>query len=1178
MAAFTDAQTDAINAQGGSVLVSAAAGSGKTTVLIERIIRMITRRENPIDVDRLLIVTFTRAAASEMKERLAKAINSLLENYPYNSLLLRQRQLMYNTSICTIDSFCGSVVREYFHILGVQKDFRLADENEIKVIGSEALESVLEDFYRENTPDFTALVDAFANKNGDDNLRAAVLKISDFLATQPFGDKWLDDMLLKYSPEIPVEQSLFGKILIKYARSMVDHSLLITINSIKLLDGDEKLRDANLPLLLDDKAYFEKLSERFEDGSWDEIKRFAETFVKGRLKTPKGYKDDPIKISIANSRDDVKKSVESICNIFMWSSEEIKNEIGYLSKTVAELFEVVKAYLSKFSEMKYAKNILSFSDVELLTVKLLAEPCGDGYTKTEQAKEISKRFDQIMVDEFQDVNDVQDLIFKCVSTDENNMFVVGDVKQSIYGFRQAKPEIFIDRKDKYNKYDRENEIFPAAIILDMNFRSRKEVCSAVNFIFKNLMTKTSAKMDYGTDEYLNVGASYPPSDGCNFEVDYIQYESSDESVENEAVFIANKILKMRAEGFTVGKDKKPLEYGDCAILLRSTKNTATAFVNILNSLGVPASSEIKESFFDANEIKVMLNFLRCIDNPSLDIPLLSVMCSPVYSFTVDELAKIKGNNRHTNLYSAVAAYAKNDGRTAEFLKELNLLKTYSCTCSVDELLGRIYELTSFSAVISAIDGSKGIKNLNLLREYARGFESGGYRGLSAFITYMDKLIENGADLESSSGANGETENTVKVISIHKSKGLEYPVCFIACSSKKFNKTDLSADVLIDSKAGLGIRRVDGFCRYNTLPRMAVGVEISENEIAEEMRVLYVALTRAKEKLIVISSQKDPKDYLVKLNSKLAGGVIDPYAVMKARSISDWVSMCALVHPLHNELRMKLQIGESDLMGTASEDLPWQINFISPSDFVSETDERSNDVKNNSDNEIYDNSVIDLLKERTGFVYRNQAVLKIPQKVSASELAHNEGDSFDKIFLKPAFMSKGNTSAVEKGTAHHKFLQFCNFKDAKNNLQAELDRLLSENILTQEQFDAINKEEVQKFLDGSLAKRITASPLIMREERFTVNIKAGMLDSTLEGDSADTRVVMQGAVDLIFKEDNELVVVDYKTDRVRDISRLKELYAKQLNLYKLAVEEFTDYKVKECIIYSIHLNDYIAVDC
>ena len=1177
MAKFTEAQKDAINAQGGSVLVSAAAGSGKTTVLIERIIRMITRKENPIDVDRLLIVTFTRAAAAEMKGRLAREINTLLEQDPYNSLLLRQRQLMYNTSICTIDSFCGALVREYFHILGVQKDFRLADGNETNVIGSDALDAVLEDFYRENTPQFTALVDAFADKNGDENLRKAVLKITDFLSTQPFGDRWLDDMLGNYNPDIPVEDSLFGKILIKYAKSMVDHLLLLTNNSIKLLDEDEKLKTANLPLFLDDKAYFEKLLQRFENGSWDEIRRFSVTFETGRFKTPRGYKDDPIKVAVASSREEVKESVKQICNIFMWSSEEIENEIDYLGQIVAELFKVVKAYLNKFTQMKYSKNILSFSDVELLTVKLLAEPCGDGYRITEQAREIAGRFDQIMVDEFQDVNDVQDLIFKCVSTDENNMFVVGDVKQSIYGFRQAKPEIFIDRKNKYNKYDRKNELYPATIILDMNFRSRREVCSAVNYIFKNLMTVTSAKMEYGTDEYLNVGAVYPKSKSCNFEIDYIDYGDTDDSVENEAIFIANKIHKMRAEGFTVGADKKPLEYGDCAILLRSTKNTATTFVNTLNSLGVPACSEIKESFFDADEIKVMLNFLRCIDNPSLDIPLLSVMCSPVYSFTVDELAKIRGNSRYTNLYSAVASYAKSDSRTAQFLNELTALKTYSCTCSVDELLGRIYELTSVSAVISAINGSKGIKNLNLLREYARQFESGGYRGLPAFITYMDNLIENGADLESSSGANGEADNTVKVISIHKSKGLEYPVCFIACSSKKFNKTDLSADVLIDSKAGLGIRRVDGFCRYNTLPRMAVGVEISENEIAEEMRVLYVALTRAKEKLIVVSSQKDCVDYLFKLNSKLAGGVIDPYTVMKARSFGDWISMCALVHPKHTKLRSKLQVGEI-INAEPTDELPWDINFLKPADFENVSETAISENAEELSNEGVDTSIIDLLRERTGFVYRNQSVLKIPQKVSASELAHSEGDGFDKIFLKPSFMTKDKASAVERGTAHHKFLQFCNFKNAKNDLQAELDRLLSEGILNKAQADSIDKKEIEKFLDSRLAERIINSPKVMREERFTVNISAGMLDNTLEGDLGSTRVVMQGAVDLIFEEDNALVVVDYKTDRVRDINRLKELYSKQLRLYKQAVEQFTDYTVKECIIYSIHLNDSIEVDC
>ncbi len=1174
MSSFTPSQLEAITAQGGSVLVSAAAGSGKTTVLIERIIRMITRKENPVDVDRLLIVTFTRAAATEMKDRLSKAINKLLENDPYNPQLLRQRQLMYNSSICTIDSFCGAIVREYFHILGVQKDFRLADGNETDVISSEALETVLEDFYRDNTEEFTALVDAFANKNGDDNLRKAILKIADFLSTQPFGEKWLDDMLANYRPDIPVEESLFGKILIKYAWSMVDHSLLLTENSIKLLDEDEKLRDANLHLILDDKIYFEKLLERFEEGSWDEIKRFLATFVKGKFNTPKGYKDDPIKIAVADSRNEVKKSVENICNIFMWDSEEIKSEIEYLGKIVEELFNVVKAYLNKFSEMKSAKNILSFSDVELLTVKLLAEPCADGYKRTEQANEIASRFDQIMVDEFQDVNDVQDLIFKCVSTNENNMFVVGDVKQSIYGFRQAKPEIFIDRK---NEYKRAHDAFPATIILDMNFRSRKEVCSAVNYIFKNIMTVTSAKMDYSSDEYLNVGAKYPNSNSCNFELDYLDYDENTDKVTNEAIFIANKILKMRTEGFTVGANQKPLEYGDCAILLRSTKNTATTFVNTLNSLGVPACSEIKESFFDTNEIKVMLNFLRCIDNPSLDIPLLSVMCSPVYSFTVDELANIKGNSRHTNLYSAVAAYAKKDDRTANFLKELTALKTYSCTCSVDELLGRIYELTSFSAIISAINGNKGIKNLNLLREYARNFESGGYKGLSAFVTYMDKLIENGAELESSSGANGETDNMVKVISIHKSKGLEYPVCFIACSSKRFNKTDLSDDVLIDSKAGLGIRRVDGFCRYNTLPRMAVGVEISENEIAEEMRVLYVALTRAKEKLIVVSSQKNAVDYLVKLNSKLAGGIIDPYTVMKSTSIRDWVSMCALVHPLHINLRSKLQISDN-CTNIETEELMWDINFYKPSDFENISKVNLSEENTEIKTEDYNTEIVDLLKARTGFKYKNQAVLKIPQKVSASELAHSEGDGFDKIFLKPSFMMKDNTTAVERGTAHHKFLQFCNFQDAKNDLQSELDRLVSNGILSEVQANVIDKKDIAKFFESQLAQRIISSSLVMREERFTVNIKAGMLDSTLEGETANTRVVMQGAIDLIFKEDNSLVVVDYKTDRVREISRLKELYSKQLALYKQAVEEFTDYKVKECIIYSIHLNEYITIDC
>ncbi len=1198
MPEWNKGQLNAIEAQDGSVLVSAAAGSGKTSVLIERIIRMITRKENPIDVDRLLIVTFTRAAATGMKDKLTKEIDRLLaENGENKHQLLRQRQLMYNTNICTIDSFCGAIVREYFHILGIQKDFRLADENETKILSTEALDSVLDEYYTDSTEDFTNLADVFSDSKGDGKLKEAVLKIANFLATQPFPDDWLDNMLANYSTDISVEDTLFGRIVIEKAKSMAEYALSLTEKSLEILkDCDEPKLQKNIALFSDDKAYFEKLIERCGTAEWDELKRFSNTFVSGRFSAPRKKKDeseDPIVTALKNSRDKVKKLVTKIQKCFIWSSEDAENETEYLRLIVSKLFEVVREYLKKFAELKSAKNMLSFADVESLTVKLLAKPYGDGYIKTEQAKEISKRFDQVMVDEFQDVNDVQDLIFKCVSTDENNMFVVGDVKQSIYGFRQAKPEIFIERRNSYQKYDREKPVYPATIFLNENFRSRPEVCDAVNFIFAQIMSKKSANMDYTEDEYLRPGKkNYSENENCNFELDYLIPDEDDDVCENEAKFIANRILQMMSDGYCVGEDKRPLEFGDCAVLLRNTKNIAPVYVNVLNSLGVPACSEIKESFFEADEIKVILNFLRCIDNPSLDIPLLSVMCSPVYSFTVDELAKIRGNQRYTNLYSAVVKYSEQDNRTAQFLNELMSLKTYSCTCSVDELLGRIYELTSFSAIISAIKGSKGVNNLNLLREYARSFESGGYKGLSSFVTYIDKMIENGKDLEASNDLNGETRNMVKVISIHKSKGLEYPICFIANTAKGFNKTDQKDDVLIDSKAGLGIRMVDGFSRINTLARFAVGIEIDESLTAEEMRVLYVALTRPQDKLIIVASPKAKKTnrktdvpqtpqtlfekYITDQNEKLIGGNIDSYLAKNADRFCDWITMCALVHPENqdfwHEKGIDTQPCECEITPK-----PWTINIV---ESIAAKDTEAYTVAINDDikSESYDESVIELLKKRTGFAYKNEAVLKIPQKVSASELAHNEGDSFDKIFLKPKFMSEADTSAVERGTAHHKFLEMCNFANAKKDLQAELDRLVENNLLAKEQADAIDKAEIARFLESNLAKRIMQSDLVMREQRFTVHINAGMLDSTLEGESAETKVVMQGAIDLIFKEDNALVVVDYKTDRVRDIERLRELYSKQLCLYKQAVEQFTDYKVKECMIYSIHLNGCVSVDC
>lgn len=1181
---WTPAQQDAITATGGSVLVSAAAGSGKTAVLVERVIRLITRSEKPVDVDRLLIVTFTRAAAAEMKQRLTSEITRLLEDDPYNPLLLRQKQLMYNTSICTIDSFCSSVVREYFHTLGVSGDFRLADEGELKILSEEALTTALEEFYNEGSADFLSLVDAFASKKGDENLRKAVLKIESFLSTQPFGEKWLDDMLRNYDPETPIEQAVWGKIIIDYAKSSVEHAILVTKNSIDKLNDyecDEKLSKALLPIITDDLYFLEKMLDRVENGSWDEISQFVEKFSPARLSAPRGYKDDPVKLSVAAGRDEVKDAVKSLSSCFMWSSEDAKTEISYLNVIVSQLFSVVLKYIENFTVLKQKKNILSFSDVELLTVKLLATPTENGYEKTEQAKEISQRFDWVMVDEFQDVNDVQDLIFKCVSIGENNMFVVGDVKQSIYGFRQAKPEIFIDRRKSYKRFDRENADYPATIILDKNFRSREDVCSAVNFIFKNLMSLTSAKMEYNTDEYLNTGASYEPSESCRFELDLLDKEHiEEESVVNEAKFIAHKIHSMMKSGFTVrdGNGTRPATYGDFAVILRSTKGSAAEYVNTLINCGVPAYSEIKESFFDADEIKIMLNFLRVIDNPSLDIPLLSVMCSPVYGFTVDELAKIRSKNRYTNLYSAVSAYAETDKKSADFLTELSAIRTYSYTCTIDELLGRLYELTSFMPIISAIsNGASAVKNLNLLREYARGYESNGYKGLNAFVSYMDKLIENGSDLVSSSKTDGDYINMVRVLSIHASKGLEFPVCFIANTSKRFNKTDLNEDVLIDSNAGLGIKHIDGFCRYNTLPRLAVSVEISDNEIAEELRVLYVALTRAKEKLIVVSSQKNPVSYLTKLSSKIVGGVIDPYTVMRASSISDWICLCALIYPTLSPLRAKISMPSEGC--TSETEMPeWDVLFPQNSDFNSEIENAEvADSENSVKIPDYSEKILELMKKRIGFEYPNQSVLDIPQKVSASEISHQSGnEEFAKVFLKPSFMNTEVSTAVERGTAHHRFLQYCNFALAKESVEAEIERLVIELRLTQQQADAIDINALKSFMNSELVSRIIASPNVMREERFTVKINANLIDDTLEGKAAETKVVMQGAVDLLFEENGKLLLVDYKTDRVKEVQRLRTLYSKQLELYKNAVEQSTEMQVSTCIIYSIHRNEFVVI--
>lgn len=1178
---WTPQQLNAIYATDGSVLVSAAAGSGKTAVLVERVINLFTRSENPIDVDKLLIVTFTRAAAAEMRQRISLALNSLLENDPYNPNLLKQKQLLYTASISTIDSFCSEIVREYFHALGVSRDFRIADEGELDVLRKTALDNTFNTFYSSDSDDFIALLDAFSSKGGDVKLRETVLKIATFLSTQPFPENWLENMLSSYG-ENSVAESIWGKIIIEYTKSTVHHAINLTQNSLKILENDAKLQNSFAPKIEDDLVFLDNLLKKLYSNSWNDICSAAFSFSAGRLTPPKGYKDNPIKIAVANNRDEVKDAIKSVQLYFANSEEEVLSEMKELQGLVSTLFDLVRKYIKEFDAQKSKKNVLSFSDIELLTVKLLAEPLDDGYRKTSAADEISNRYDAVIVDEFQDVNDVQDLIFKCVSREENNIFVVGDVKQSIYGFRQAKPQIFIDRKNSYEKFDAVNPAYPATIILDKNFRSRKEVCDTVNFIFRNLMTKQSAQMDYTEDEMLNVGASYPDSTDCDFEISLIEKSAFEDYdyAEIEARHIANKIHSMMKSGFLVkdGEVQRKATYGDFAVILRSTKNTAQTYVKTLIDCGIPAFSENKENSFEAKEIKVILNLLRVIDNPALDIPLLSVMCSPIFGFTPDELSQIRADERYSNLYAAVKKYSSKSEKARDFLAKLEQLKNYSYTCSVDDLIGKIYDTTAIGAITTAVKGGEApMRNLDLLRIYARSFESNGYKTLSDFISYIDKLMENGTQLPAAS-SDSDSLNGVRVLSIHASKGLEYPVCFLADTAKQFNKTDLRSDVLIDSVAGLGIKKREGICRYNTLPRLAVEIEISQNEIAEELRVLYVALTRAKEKLIAVCSKKNSEKYLSNLYSKIVfGNIIEPYSVVRCSSISDWLLLCALVHPSLNDLRMKINPSAEPILHKDTS--PWHYELIDKEELifgntVDTFDESEKVFENLQTNDTF--NYAELLKSNLSFKYKNADIMNLPQKVSASQISHNESDYFEKVLMKPSFLNKETAAAVDRGTAHHKFLQYCDFLNAKASLDSEVERLKNLGLLTDEQTELIDKAKIKNLLNSELVQRIINSPLVFREEQFSAKLNPSQVFDEYENVDTDAEIIVQGAVDVAFEENGKLVIVDYKTDRVKDISKLAILYKKQLELYRLAMEQSTEMTVSECIICSVHLGEYIKI--
>ncbi len=1182
---WTDEQQDAIDSRG-TVLVSAAAGSGKTAVLAQHVITMITGAEH-IDVDKLLVLTFTRDAAAEMKKRIRDRLDELLADNPSDLALLRQKQRLYSAHISTTDSFCSSLVKENFSTLGVSPDFRISSDAEMQTVAVKALDNAIEPFYAANSPDFRALLRALSSNNTDSGLRKAVMEVHQFLQNQPFREEWLDALVSCYTGK-PFHETEWARELEQEMHATIDMLIDRTNRCLTetLPQLPQKYADLFAPFFTMDLKSLDELRDAlYVDGFRGWVLSGKKLFGEDYLPLPDVEKSDKKgKTALFNEayscREQVRASVLENMN-----AEQEQQELGSLMITFCEL---IRAYDRELESVKARRNIRTFSDVSLLAVRLLAEPCseqeavyrtgGFAYRPTALAREISKRFHQVILDEYQDVNLIQEVLYNCVSDEGKNLFMVGDVKQSIYGFRQSKAKLFADRQNAYQPFDRTNPQYPATIFLNKNFRSRHEVCDTVNFIFSQIMPS------YRKEEYLNPGTPYPDNPQCDTEIALIEKNNfSDElSVTAlEAKYTAGRILELMQSGFMVSdkNGQRPLRFGDIAVLMRAkaasksdedAKQKGSAeFVRQLSHYGIPAYCEESENFFDAKEIRLLLNVLRVIDNPANDIALLSVLMSPLFGFTPDDLTVMRMSDTKAGLYRLLYICREDDSPTgrkcADFLERLTRLRNLAAVSTVDELLEIIYQRTAIVAVTAAVnEGASPTKNLDLMRVYARQFCANGYKTLSDFNAYIQRVIASDKPLPAASGVKADTADCVQVMSIHKSKGLEFPVCFIADTARKFNEMEFRNAVLSDSEAFVGLRRYQNYRCVSSLAYRAIKNKHKRENMDEEMRMLYVALTRAREKLIIIGTDGELDDKVL----PTAAALSSPY---EAKRLLDWILMTAAKHPSTRAFfDSEAEPEETDNR--------WILRKILTDDELFSavaTEQKKGEEREKTAQPDY----LAILRQNLAFDYPDKDVIGVPQKVSPSQVSHSESRQYTARALVVPGFARDNTkaSATEIGTAHHEFLHYCDFAAARKNLEAEIDRLLNTGKLTQRQCGCLDRDKLAAILRHPLFDRVLGIPpeRVWREKQFTVFVHPSVTMPEGMTFRQDRKQIVDGELDLCFAEDDGLVIVDYKTDRVHEVEELRR-HKPQLDLYEIAMKQVMNLPVKEKIVFSITLNDYITV--
>ena len=1172
---WTSQQQNAISAPVSNMLVTAGAGSGKTAVMVERIIKKVTS-ENPVDIDKILIVTYTNAAAAEIRERITNALLKKLDENPESYMLQRQLSLINKANICTIHSFCLAVIKSNFNSIGIDPDFKIGDSTEITILKNQALEEVLDEAYESDDEDFLKLVRTYTKKN-DSALMEMINSLYNFSMSMPDPENWLESACKSY--ENPQSNSCIDYMLSK-AVSYLDYALSLYDEGIKLCAVSQDF-SAFREFLTIEQDSVRNVKYKVQYGWNDGYNAINQVEFKRRpaIKTNETYISDTLKTIRDNAKSVVKTIKE---NIFTSCAEDMRDDFVFLYPYVKKLTDLTNKYREKFYELKRNRKLVDFNDFEHFTLKILRNADG---SKSDVAKNISEDFEEIYVDEYQDCNNVQETIFSLISSEKEgkpNLFMVGDVKQSIYKFRDANPSIFIKKESSYEDYDAEKDLPECKIQLNKNFRSRKEILDGVNFIFSQIMSNEIGEIDYTEKDYLTYGASYENNDDFNDNISVCILENNDisndeelSSIELESKFVAQEIKRIVSDENIKVFDKtkgvyRQVRYSDIVILLRSTKNKAEYFENALMDLGIPAYSDIGGGYFEASEIRELISLLKIICNPLDDINLVTVMRSALYNFNDDELASIRLAERDDYFYNASLVYAENhDDKITSKLKrlffDLNKFKKHSKYMPVGEFIWYVINETNYLSYISTFANYEQKKaNIRIFAEQGISFEKGNFKGLYNFINYLDNIKLRGGDMDSAK-IIGENENVVRIMSIHKSKGLEFPVVFLSMCNKKFNLMDSYGSMILHKELGIGMEYIDydnGFS-FPLITKNAIKMKLKSETLSEEERVLYVALTRAKEKLYITGVVNDFDAYIQKcadMVSTTQDVKLSPNITENVQSYLDWI-MLSLVR--HHDTPVET------LVHYLKTDSKFKIVSANIENDV-ETLEKETEIPSNTEKKYTDE-----IKRRLEYSYKYKDVNTIPTNVTVTEIKRilNDNDEGYKLYRKsnltvPRFMVKDADMPKNAiGTLTHLAMQKINLTQGINEdtIREDICRLVSDNFVTDDEAKYIDSSKIYAFFCTDIGKKMLCSSRVYREYPFKIMLSANEI---FDLNSSGENLVVQGTIDAFFYDENgDIILVDYKTDKVKTTAEdIADKYKNQIKYYKIAIEKITGKKVSESYIY------------